>query len=118
MRRLNRELDVSRFMRKQYILEGLYKGITTQGQRKLLERQYSLMVPGAHDGDTTSESNSDYEFVDFNPTTTFDHVAVNRLRKNTRNSQEPVDKHMVLQLLQKVNKKGGGAGGGKVENEN
>ena len=72
------------------------------------------MVPGAHDGDTTSESNSDYEFIDFNPTTNLDHVAVNRLRKNNRKSHEPVDKHMILQLLQKVNKKGGGA----VDNEN
>jgi len=49
------------------------------------------MVPGAHDGPTTSDSGSDYDFEYFNPTVALDHILVNRLKKNTRDSNEPVD---------------------------
>lgn len=44
------------------------------------------MIPGAHDGATTTETDSDYDFNDFVPTTQLDHILVNRLRKTTRNS--------------------------------
>jgi hypothetical protein len=57
------------------------------------------MVPAAHDGATTTETDSDYEFKDYNPTTQLDHILVNRLRKQTRNSMEPVDREMALSLL-------------------
>jgi hypothetical protein len=30
-----------------------------------MRRQYSLMVPGAHDGDTTTDTQSDYDFKDY-----------------------------------------------------
>jgi hypothetical protein len=49
------------------------------------------MVPGAHDGATTTSSGSDYDFEYFNPTNPLDHVLVNRLKKNSRNSVEPLD---------------------------
>ena len=42
------------------------------------------MVAGAHDGATTTDSDSEYEFSNFNPTLPMDHVLVNRLRKQTR----------------------------------
>ena len=49
------------------------------------------MVAGAHDGPTTTGSDSEYEFENFNPVLQMDHVLVNRLRKQTRKSVEPVD---------------------------
>ena len=91
MRRVNRELDVANFIRKQFIMYGLLKGITTSGQRALLKRSYNLMVPGAHDGPTTTDSDSDYEFDDYKPTSSLDFILVNRMKKNQRNSLEPVD---------------------------
>lgn len=57
------------------------------------------MVPAAHDGATTTETGSDYEFKDYNPSTQLDHTLVNRLRKQTRNSMEPVDRDMAMTLL-------------------
>ncbi len=63
------------------------------------------MVPGAHDGPTTSDSGSDYDFENFNPTVPLDHILVNRLKKNSRDSVEPVDQLQVVQLLQKAAKK-------------
>ena len=36
------------------MLEGLVKGLTTVGQQKILLRQYSLMVAGPHDANTTT----------------------------------------------------------------
>jgi hypothetical protein len=61
---------------------GLLKGITTSGQRALLKRSYDLMVPGAHDGPTTTDSDSDYEFDDYKPTSSLDFILVNRMKKN------------------------------------
>ena len=58
-----------------------------------------MMVPAAHDGATTTETGSDYEFKDYNPSTQLDHILVNRLRKQTRNSMEPVDRDMAMTLL-------------------
>ena len=63
------------------------------------------MVPGANDGRTTSESESEYDFKHFEPTTPLDHVFVNRLRKSTRNSCEPIDKAEVMHLLKRAKKK-------------
>lgn len=40
------------------------------------------MVPGAHDGPTTSDSPSDFDFDEFNPRKLQDFILVNRLRKN------------------------------------
>ena len=63
-------------------MEGFLKAFSTSGQRALLKRQYSLMVPGAHDGPTTSDSQSDFDFETFNPKNIQDYIMVNRLRKN------------------------------------
>jgi len=63
------------------------------------------MVPGANDGRTTSESESDYDFKHFEPTTSLDHVLVNRLRKSTRSSCEPIDKAELMHLLKRTKKK-------------
>ena len=65
MRRINRELDMTNFVRKQLMMSGLLKALTSMGQRALMRRQYSLMVPGAHDGDTTTDTASDYDFKDY-----------------------------------------------------
>lgn len=59
------------------------------------------MIPGAHDGPTTTDSDSDYEFEDFNPTSPLDHILVNRLKKQTRNSLEPVSREMAVAILKK-----------------
>ena len=59
------------------------------------------MVPGAHDGPTTTDSPSDYDFDSYNPTNVRDFILVNRLRKNSRESQEPVDKASVLEIFKK-----------------
>ena len=56
------------------------------------------MIPGAHDGPTTTDSDSDYEFEDFNPTSPLDHILVNRLKKQTRNSLEPVSREMAVAI--------------------
>ena len=40
------------------------------------------MVPAAHDGPTTSDSASDFDFDQFKPTKLPDFILVNRLRKN------------------------------------
>ncbi len=85
-------------------MEGFFKAFSTPGQRALLKRQYSLMVPGAHDGPTTTDSQSDYDFDSYNPTNIRDFIMVNRLRKNSRESQEPVDKATVLEIFKKVKK--------------
>jgi hypothetical protein len=92
MRRVNRELDMANFLRKSLMMESFLKAVTTSGQRALLKRQYNLMVPAAHDGPTTSDSASDFDFDQFKPTKLPDFILVNRLRKNQRNSLEPVDK--------------------------
>ena len=63
-------------------MDGFLKAVTKSGQRALLKRQYSLMVPGAHDGPTTTESPSDYDFEEFKPKLLPDYILVNRLRKN------------------------------------
>jgi len=63
-------------------MEGFLKAFSSSGQRALLKRQYSLMVPGAHDGPTTSDSQSDFDFGTFNPKNIQDYIMVNRLRKN------------------------------------
>ena len=63
------------------------------------------MVPAAHDGPTTSDSGSDYDFLDYQPATHLDYILVNRLRKYQRNSTEPVDKEMTLEVLSKGGKK-------------
>ena len=60
-----------------------------------------MMIPGAHDGPTTTDSDSDYEFEDFNPTSPLDHILVNRLKKQTRNSLEPVSREMAVAILKK-----------------
>lgn len=62
------------------------------------------MVAGAHDGPTTTGSDSEYEFENFNPVLPMDHVLVNRLRKQTRTSVEPVDQDQLLNVLKKGNK--------------
>lgn len=83
-------------------MEGFLKSFSTTGQRALLKRQYSLMVPGAHDGATTSETQSDYDFNTYNPTDVRDFILVNRLRKNSRESKEPADKASVLEIFKKA----------------
>lgn len=92
MRRLNREIDLASFVRKQLIISGLIYGLTNPGQRALMRRSYNIVMPGAHDGPSTTDSTSDFDFKDYNPTSKLDHVLVNRLSKNSRHSQEPVDK--------------------------
>jgi hypothetical protein len=57
------------------------------------------MVPGAHDGPTTSDSETDFDFDTFKPRNIQDFIMVNRLRKNLRNSLEPVDKDMAMEIL-------------------
>ncbi len=59
------------------------------------------MVPGAHDGPTNSDTYSDYYFVNYNPTDVRDFILVNRLRKSSRESLEPIDKATVLELFKK-----------------
>ena len=40
------------------------------------------MVPGAHDGPTTSDSETDFDFDTFKARNIQDFIMVNRLRKN------------------------------------
>lgn len=62
------------------------------------------MVPAAHDGPTTTDTQSDYDFGNFNPTNALDHILVNRLRKQQRNSTEPIDKEQAMEILKKSRK--------------
>ena len=62
------------------------------------------MVSGPNDGDSTTDSPSDFDFKSFTPKSVFDYVVVNRLRKDSRNSMEPVDKLQVDQILNKTSK--------------
>jgi hypothetical protein len=64
-----------------------------------------MMVSGPNDGDSTTDSASDFDFKSFTPKSVFDYVVVNRLRKDTRNSKEPVTKDNMMELLRRASKK-------------
>ena len=63
------------------------------------------MVSGPNDGDSTTDSASDFDFKSFTPKSVFDYVVVNRLRKDTRNSMEPATKDKMMELLKRASKK-------------
>ncbi len=46
------------------------------------------MVPAAHDGKTTTDSGSDYDFENFKSVLPIDDILINRLRKSTKNNLE------------------------------
>jgi hypothetical protein len=61
-RRLDRELDVVHLIRRQFVMYGLLKALTTKMQRALVRRQYGLIVGDEREANTTEESGSDFEF--------------------------------------------------------
>ena len=44
LRRIDRELDIVYFIRKQFVLNAIIKALTTPLQRGLARRQFSLIV--------------------------------------------------------------------------
>jgi len=46
------------------------------------------MVPAAHDGKTTTDSGSDYDFENFKSVLPIDDILIIRLRKSTKNNLE------------------------------
>jgi hypothetical protein len=66
-RRINRELDVTCFVRKQLIQGAFFKMMTTKLQRALLTRHFSMLVAAPNDTATTSvsETDGDNDFAGF-----------------------------------------------------
>jgi hypothetical protein len=64
LRRIERELDVVRFLRKQFIMTALLKALTTKRERMLAKRHHSLVISDNSDTTQSSESEcaSDNEF--------------------------------------------------------
>ena len=62
LRRIERELDVAYFIRKQMIFAGLIKALTTKLQRQLARRRYSLIVGEPDEDSSTESSGSDFDF--------------------------------------------------------
>ena len=61
LRRMERELDIVYFMRKQFVLNSIIRALTTKVQRGLARRQYSLIVGDRKDQYTTESSDSGFE---------------------------------------------------------
>ncbi len=56
LRRIERELDVSRFIRKQIAMTAIIKALTTKAERKYLKQNYRFMLGDDSEISTTSES--------------------------------------------------------------
>ena len=63
LRRINRELDIVHFLRKQIIFETIIKAMTTKYERFLARKNYRLMVPDTDELLTTTESDSGFEQI-------------------------------------------------------
>lgn len=80
-RRVERELDVVYFIRKQLILGALIKAMTTKLQRNLAKRQYGLILGEKKEQETTPDSASEFEFPKAISDTETNQALVNGLRK-------------------------------------
>lgn len=67
LRRIEREMDIVYFLRKQFILNALIKSLTTKSHRRLARRQYEFMVGNKKDVPTSSESSSDPDCKHMDP---------------------------------------------------
>jgi hypothetical protein len=56
LRRINRELDVANFIRKQITLTALLKALTTKAERNCLKNNYRFMLGDEKEIKTTSDS--------------------------------------------------------------
>ena len=56
MRRIERELDVARFIRKQIAMSAIIKALTTKAERIYLKNNYRFMLEADSEISTTSES--------------------------------------------------------------
>jgi hypothetical protein len=59
LRRIERELDVSRFIRKQITMTAIIKALTTNAERSCLKNNYRFMLGDDKEVLTTSESDSE-----------------------------------------------------------
>ena len=82
IRRIERELDIVHFMRKQFAFTALYRALTSKVQRGLARRQFSLIVGEKQDAAVTTESSeSDYNFPGVVEETEFNSKLIAQLRK-------------------------------------
>ena len=59
LRRIERELDVARFIRKQLAMTAIIKALTTKAERNCLKQNYRFMLEEDEEISTTSDSDLD-----------------------------------------------------------
>lgn len=65
LRRIEREMDVTKYIRSQLILTAILKALTTKQERIFLKHNYRFMIGDDEETSTTSESESDGYQTDF-----------------------------------------------------
>lgn len=81
MRRIDRELDIARFVRNQILLSGIIKALTTRDQRQIAKRRYALILNKKSDPKTTEDTHSDVDITIYPPIDRFEHNLQSQMNK-------------------------------------
>ncbi len=69
MRRIERELDITHFIRKQLEVRALIRAMSSTLARRLARRHYSLILNDSQEEVTISETDSDFDITVCKPQT-------------------------------------------------
>ena len=84
MRRIERELDIVYFLRKQFEMRAFIKALSSKNARSLARRQQSLIINNLkHSGTTETETASDFDASIYKPETKLEHDLFKSLKKFT-----------------------------------
>jgi hypothetical protein len=96
-RRIERELDIVYFLRKQLTFEAILHAMTTKYQRSLARQNYRLKISakeapqvGFSDMSSTEESGSDYKRHDHRPTSKLSKNLISGIHKHKRSPDTPI----------------------------
>ena len=62
MRRIERELDISRYVRQQIMFAGIFRALMSKKSRLLSKRNYAFFEPAKDECSSTSSSGSEPEY--------------------------------------------------------
>lgn len=91
MRRIERELDIVRFIRTQLAIKAIIRALSTKVARQLAFKQYSLIIDDSQEEVTTTETDSDFYLGIFLPETRLEKELFKGLRKQKNENKHNIE---------------------------